>query len=166
MNIVLPEHTIIFFFCWLQLARQLKLKNLPECDGLSGGASVEKIAKRGDHVAFRIPDIMSAYPDCNFSFSGLHSSYIQYVEREEKKQGKSDSSCTLWKSSQSVCRQQSPSQISWHTITKTCLYNFDPFQPHFYTVKLGFTGVYIIFLISAQRHRLLVFVRTASSRRF
>ena len=37
---------------------------------------------------------------------------------------------------------------------KTCLYNFDPLKPHFYTVKLGFTGVYIIFLISAQKHRL------------
>ena len=30
-------------------------------------------------------------------------------------------------------------------ITKTCLYNFDPLKPHFYIVKLGFTGVYIIF---------------------
>ena len=39
------------------------------------------------------------------------------------------------------------------TITKTRLYNFDPFKPHFYIVKLGFTGVYIIFLISAQKHR-------------
>ena len=35
-------------------------------------------------------------------------------------------------------------------ITKTCLYNFDPLKPHFYIVKLGYTGVYIIFLISAQ----------------
>ena len=35
-------------------------------------------------------------------------------------------------------------------ITKTCLYNFDPLKPHFYMVKLGFTGVYLIFLISAQ----------------
>ena len=33
------------------------------------------------------------------------------------------------------------------TITKTCLYNFDPLKPHFYIVKMGFTGVYIIFLI-------------------
>ena len=33
---------------------------------------------------------------------------------------------------------------------KTYLYNFDPLKPHFYIVKLGFTGVYIIFLISAQ----------------
>ena len=30
-------------------------------------------------------------------------------------------------------------------ITQTCLYNFDPLKPHFYTVKLGFTVVYIIF---------------------
>ena len=39
---------------------------------------------------------------------------------------------------------------------KTCHYNFDLFQPHFHKVKLGFTGVYIIFLISAQKHRLWV----------
>ena len=26
------------------------------------------------------------------------------------------------------------------------VYNFDPFKPHFYIVKLGFPGVYIIFL--------------------
>ena len=35
-------------------------------------------------------------------------------------------------------------------ITKTSLYNFDPLKPHFYIVKMGFTGVHIIFLISAQ----------------
>ena len=35
-------------------------------------------------------------------------------------------------------------------ITKARLYNFGPIKPHFYIVKLGFTGVYIIFLISAQ----------------
>ena len=51
-------------------------------------------------------------------------------------------------------------------IRKTYLYNFDPLKPHFYTVKLGFTGVYISFLISAQKHRLWVLVRTASARRF
>ena len=44
----------------------------------------------------------------------------------------------------------------FHNITKTCLYNFDPLKPHFYIVKLGFTGVYIIFLIFAQKHRLWV----------
>ena len=47
-------------------------------------------------------------------------------------------------------------------ITKTYLYNFDLLKPHFYIVKLGFTGVYIIFLFSTQKHRLWVLVRTAS----
>ena len=51
-------------------------------------------------------------------------------------------------------------------ITKTCLYNFDPLKPIFYIVKLGFTGVYVIFLISAQKHILWVLVGTASPRRF
>ena len=45
-------------------------------------------------------------------------------------------------------------------ITKTYLYNFDPLKPHFYIVKLGFTGVYIIFLISAQKHRLWALMST------
>ena len=52
------------------------------------------------------------------------------------------------------------------SITKTRLYNFDPLKPHFYIVKLGFTGVYIICLISTQKHILWVLVRTALSRQF
>ena len=51
-------------------------------------------------------------------------------------------------------------------IRKTYLYNFDSLKPHFYIVKLGFTGVYIIVLISAQKHRLWILVRTASARQF
>ena len=31
-------------------------------------------------------------------------------------------------------------------ITKTYLYNFDPFKSHFYLVKLGFTGYILFFL--------------------
>ena len=48
-------------------------------------------------------------------------------------------------------------------ITETYLYNSDHLKPHFYIVKLGFTGVYIIFLISAQKHILWVLVRTAEA---
>ena len=47
-------------------------------------------------------------------------------------------------------KTQKHKQIRTASITKTYLYNFDPLKPHFYIVKLGFTGVYIIFLISAQ----------------
>ena len=35
-------------------------------------------------------------------------------------------------------------------ITKTYIYNFGLLKPHFYIIKLEFTGVYIIFFISAQ----------------
>ena len=41
--------------------------------------------------------------------------------------------------------------VDWfESITKTRLCNFDPLKPHFYIVKLEFTGVNIIFHISAQ----------------
>ena len=42
------------------------------------------------------------------------------------------------------------------------LEGFGVFKPHFYIVKQEFTGVYIIFLITAQKHGLWVLVRTAS----
>ena len=51
-------------------------------------------------------------------------------------------------------------------ITKTCLYNFDPLKSHFYIVKLGFTEVYIIFLISAEKYILWILVRTAPPRQY
>ena len=51
-------------------------------------------------------------------------------------------------------RPKSATYGCYGPITKTYLYHFDPLKPHFYIVKLGFTGVYIIFLISAQKHRL------------
>ena len=38
------------------------------------------------------------------------------------------------------------------SITKIYLHNFDPLKPHFYIVKLKFTGVYIIFLILLKIH--------------
>ena len=43
----------------------------------------------------------------------------------------------------------------------------DPLKPHFYIVKLRFTGVYIIFfLFLLKKHRLWVLVTTASQRQF
>ena len=37
----------------------------------------------------------------------------------------------------------------WH-IRKTCPCNVYPFEPHFYIVKLGYTGVYLFFLFLLQ----------------
>ena len=36
-------------------------------------------------------------------------------------------------------------------IMKAYLYNFDPLKPQFYNVKLGFIGVYIIFLFLLKK---------------
>ena len=45
-------------------------------------------------------------------------------------------------------------------IMKTYLYNFDPLKPNVYIYsKTGVYKVYIVFLISAQKHRLWVLVR-------
>ena len=38
----------------------------------------------------------------------------------------------------------------WLPDHENILYNFDSLKPNFYIVKLGFTVVYTIFLISAQ----------------
>ena len=53
-----------------------------------------------------------------------------------------------------------------HYIRITCPCDLYPLTPHFCIVKLGFTGVYIIFFIFALKHRLWVLVRTASLGRF
>ena len=50
-------------------------------------------------------------------------------------------------------------------ITKTHLYNSDPLKPHFYIVKLGLHGC-TFFSYFCSKHRLWVFIRTASSRWF
>ena len=39
-------------------------------------------------------------------------------------------------------------RISSASLHHENIHNFDPLKPHFYIVKLGFTGVYIISLIS------------------
>ena len=63
--------------------------------------------------------------------------------------------------------QVSDTGSSWSFyITKTYIFNFDPLKPHFYIVKRGLQGYTLFFLISAQKHRLWVLVRTASVRRF
>ena len=65
-----------------------------------------------------------------------------------------------------VCLRFLLTSLVCYIITKTYLYSFDPLNPIFIQKNWGFTGVYIIFLISAQKHRLWVLVRTALPRRF
>lgn len=69
-----------------KVARSLKLKNLKECYGLSGGASVELVAQNGDPNAFSFPQVMVKSADCNFSFAGIISLMHSYIADCEKKQ--------------------------------------------------------------------------------
>ena len=84
---VLSAHLSLLSFNF-QLSRKLKLKNLPQCDGLSGGAAVELLARGGNPLTFLLPQIMTHHFDCNFSFSGLLEAFLRYVAEEEQKQGK------------------------------------------------------------------------------
>ena len=69
----------------------------------------------------------------------VHSAKIQVILRVR----------SVWSES-SLCAVS----IANDAIAQTWLYNFVPLKPLFYVVKLGFTGVCIIFIISAQKHRL------------
>lgn len=69
-----------------KVARSLKLKNLAECYGLSGGASVELIGQKGDPNAFSFPQVMPKSADCNFSFAGISSLMHRYIATCETKE--------------------------------------------------------------------------------
>ena len=66
----------------------------------------------------------------------------------------------VWSTKAQISQHADADQSGPLHIMKTHLYSFDPLKPHSYIVKLGFTEVYIIFLISAQKHRLWVLVTT------
>ncbi|KAL8620458.1 hypothetical protein ACOMHN_048391 [Nucella lapillus] len=68
-----------------KVPRQMKLKNLPECSGLSGGAAVELLAQRGDPKAFQFPQVMTRQPDCHFSFAGLKFAAKKLIDTEERR---------------------------------------------------------------------------------
>ena len=87
-------------------------------------------------------------------FSGQISSYLSSTEFSQRR-------VKVMENGNTFRGGNSVKKIFAFLIMKTYLYNFDPLKPHFYIVKLGFTGVYIIFLISAQKHRLWVLIRTA-----
>ena len=55
-------------------------------------------------------------------------------------------------STKECCQSQQGSNLQprWLTLWKHAYTILDPLKPHFYILKLGFTGVDIIFLISAQ----------------
>ena len=63
----------------------MKLKNLPQCSGLSGGASIELLAKEGNPRAFQFPQVMTRLPDCHFSFAGIKFAAKKLIKAEEER---------------------------------------------------------------------------------
>ena len=100
-------------------------------------------------------------------FTKKKTTYSKYSDRRSKQTLQAQIRCQrLWRLIRvsTVCHYaRCAKDIS---ITNTCLYNFDPLKPHFYIVKLRFTGVYITFFYFCSKQGLWVPVRTASSKRF
>lgn len=70
----------------LQIARRLKLMNIPEYSNISGGEAMELAAKKGDNpyqFDFSLP--ISHNRDCNFSFSGLLATAMRRISSHEEK---------------------------------------------------------------------------------
>ena len=55
---------------------------------MSGGAMIELLAQEGDRDVFIAPDVSLNVQTCNFSFSGIKSQYMRYIEEEEKREGR------------------------------------------------------------------------------
>ena len=100
-------------------------------------------------------EVMQKSSTCSFMYGDLTDrTTIKKLEEAFEKLSQEQVEILLYKKNSKFTFKVNGYPGSVYRITKTCLYNFDPLKPHFYIVKLGFTGVYIIFLISAQKHRL------------
>ena len=73
------------------------------------------------------------------------------AKKKKKKKKKKKSSLFAIFNDQSFNGMLTNDIVGFHHETR--LYNFDPLKAHFYIEKLGFTGVYMFFLISAQNRR-------------
>ncbi|ELU17835.1 hypothetical protein CAPTEDRAFT_106307 [Capitella teleta] len=68
-----------------KIARRLNLKDLAACEDMCGGRAVEVMALSGDPLAFPLHHVMSQKISCDFSFSGLQTSFMELIQREEKR---------------------------------------------------------------------------------
>ncbi|XP_069111250.1 tRNA N6-adenosine threonylcarbamoyltransferase, mitochondrial-like [Argopecten irradians] len=71
-----------------KVSRCLNLKVLPECQGISGGAAIERIARGGNPKAVTFPGInIKCTPNCDFSFSGTLTFARNWIAAERQKHG-------------------------------------------------------------------------------
>lgn len=67
-----------------KVAREMKLKNVPEYSKISGGKAVELAASKATNPhMFKLPLPLAEYKDCNFSFNGLKTSVLLQLHRKE-----------------------------------------------------------------------------------
>lgn len=71
-----------------KIARRLKLQNLPEFDGMSGGRAIEVAASQSeDPTKFDFPLPLARYRDCQFSFAGLKNNAQRLISKLEQENG-------------------------------------------------------------------------------
>ena len=118
---------------------------------------------RGTAFPTRLHVRPAKYPHSLIRVFPLRCLGSQWPKAENSKCTDAQANLSLhWAHMQSCRKCFAPVDIITKTCLYYCLYYFDPLKTQFYTVKLGLTGVYIIFLIFAQRHRLWVLVRNTS----
>lgn len=69
-----------------KIARQLKLRNVPKFEKLSGGQSIEQAAKSCTEITdkYKFPLMLARSRDCQFSFSGLKNSAKRHIAIQQK----------------------------------------------------------------------------------
>lgn len=71
-------------FLWFQIARRLKLRNIPEFRNYNGGAAIEICASRADNpLQFSYVTPLTSYKDCNFSYAGLKTAAFKHISNQE-----------------------------------------------------------------------------------
>ncbi|XP_039350290.1 probable tRNA N6-adenosine threonylcarbamoyltransferase, mitochondrial isoform X2 [Mauremys reevesii] len=70
-----------------KVARRLSLTKHPECCRMSGGKAIEHLAQQGNRLNYELGAPMRHHPNCNFSFSGLHSNATRIIMQKEKEEG-------------------------------------------------------------------------------
>ena len=71
-----------------QLARRLKLRNLPNIGNMCSGAAIEKLAKNGDHLRYEFNLPMQHYKNAKMCFSSITTNFIKLAVDLEQKEGK------------------------------------------------------------------------------
>ncbi|KAL7635351.1 UNVERIFIED_CONTAM: hypothetical protein RMT77_014418 [Armadillidium vulgare] len=70
-----------------QVARRMKIRNLPGLSSVIGGKAIEILAKEGDPKKFAFPVPNQKHRDPSFSFSGLETSAKELIIRLELEKG-------------------------------------------------------------------------------